>query len=120
MKIDEQNITTTIVPPSILETVKVDDAQLIQTADRLQSLQQKLRNDLNALNKAMDNTKSYWKGSAADAYRKSYDPLKKRIEEVNKELEDIPKRLREMSSTYKGASNEAKVRTEALNKPFLQ
>lgn len=104
---------------SYITELKFDSAQLLQTASELERLSNRINNDLEALGRTLDHTKSYWRGMAGDAYRTTYGSYKETIEEVGKALREYAPIIRTMASKLTEGGEITKAQTQALTQQVI-
>ncbi len=73
-----------------------------------------LENDLNRLKELMENTSSYWKGEAGDAYRKKYEDNLSTIKKVLDRHREYPVKILKMAGEYERAEAESAALARSL------
>lgn len=85
--------------------LKVEPDKLVSTANKITQAAANVRKDFKNLNKALQDTKRYWKGDAADVSRKLYLDEERNILEIIADLEKYPVDILKMAGQYKEAEN---------------
>ncbi len=86
--------------------LKVDPQDLVQKANRVSELIQKLKGEYQDVEERMKSSISYWEGLAGDEARSSFAEADEQLKEVFRRLEEHPTDLMKMAGVYKKTEND--------------
>lgn len=99
--------------------IKVTTEELLSKAEIVKTKVKAMQDEINETERLMNNTASYWLGSAGDKKRKDFLNKKAKADEIIKRLSEYPEDLLEMAGLYVAAENENADRPAALPTDFI-
>lgn len=82
------------------DSIKISTQVLVDTADKIRSINTELTTKLNDINTSMNDLEASWKSDAASSIRDAMNALKPRFEEYNTIVESYAKFLVNTAQNY--------------------
>lgn len=99
--------------------LKVDADRLVGKARNVSDAVDRMRKDFDRLDRAIDETKKYWKGTAGDSHRKLYSDQKKTIQDILRDMEKYPDDILKMAGLYREAETKNTQKAEGLKSGMI-
>ncbi len=84
-------------------TLKVTPSDLIAKAETIERNAGRIQTNFENMKQAINRTRNYWNGDAADLHRRRYDELVPEAEEMFRMLRQHAKNLQNIAQTYIGS-----------------
>ena len=99
--------------------IKVTTEELQAKADIVKTKVDEMKADIDEAERLLNNTASYWLGSAGDKKRKDFQKKKQQADEVVRRLSEYPRDLLEMAGIYVAAERENASKPASLPTDFI-
>lgn len=96
-------------------TLKVTPEILTKTATDIDAELDKIKQQFDAIDEAVRQTRSYWEGNASDTHKQQYEAMQGDIENSVKRLKSQPKKLLQMAGLYSQTESELEAAAQTLS-----
>ncbi len=93
---------------------------LVQEADRILSMVNRLKGRFDSMKTRIRNTEQYWRGEAGDQHRRIFAEYEGEMEEILKRFREHTEDLKKMAGVYEGGEKEAQKQAAALGTDIIR